>query len=34
MIDMDFLFIAGTGAMVLATIAIIIVAMFSIFRKS
>jgi hypothetical protein len=34
MIDMDFLFIVATGAMGVATVVIILVAAFSIFRKS
>ena len=34
MIDMDFLFLAGSVAMALATIVIVVVAMFSVFRKN
>lgn len=34
MVDMDFLFLAGTIGMVAATIALVVIAAFSIFRKS
>ncbi len=34
MVDMDFLFIAGTIGMVVAAVALVIIAAFSIFRRS